>query len=201
MRVEGGQVYGLQSWRPLAGKWNIAQTLHLLIARLARLDVNAPHWHDGRQKGGLDIRGTNVKRIDIISSSGPVASLDGLGQVIHVRYRISGSDLGTANVQHRALAPARVYGPMIRLLCTPGPLTFVVGSSQLHLEIAKNLAHDVFVNHRLDSEIVEAQEVLIRIARQDVVGNIVIIGDPRENVVADWLVRQKRLPSEAYCAT
>jgi len=47
---------------------------------MARLDVNAPHWQDGRQRDGLDIRGMNVKRIEIVASTGEVTSLDGKGR-------------------------------------------------------------------------------------------------------------------------
>jgi len=85
---------------------------------------------------------------------------------------------------------------MIRLLSSPGPLIFVCESQALHLDIAERLAHDVFVHHRLDSEIVSAEEGLIRVAQERVSGNMVVIGTPFENAFTDWLVEQKRLPRE-----
>jgi hypothetical protein len=85
---------------------------------------------------------------------------------------------------------------MIRLLSSPDPLTFIIGSNLCHLDVAKRLVHDVLVHHRLDCEIIGGEEGLLRVAQGDIGGNTVIIGTPFENVFADWLVKQKRIPSE-----
>ena len=54
-------------------------------SRLARLDVNAPHWRNGTERPGLDIRGMNVKRIEFTSPTGAAVSLDGRGRPVEVR--------------------------------------------------------------------------------------------------------------------
>lgn len=41
-----------------------------LMCSIARLDVNAPHWRDGSEQPGLDLRGMNVKRIEMVSQAG-----------------------------------------------------------------------------------------------------------------------------------
>ena len=38
--------------------------------RMARLDVNAPHWRDGQRSSDLDLRGMNIKRIEVRPASG-----------------------------------------------------------------------------------------------------------------------------------
>lgn len=83
---------------------------------------------------------------------------------------------------------------MIRILSSTGPLHFVVGNNPRHRDLAIRLAHDTFVHHRLDSVILSAQEALEEVGREEVGGNLIVIGRPDENDFARWLFGQKRIP-------
>jgi hypothetical protein len=63
------------------------------------------------------------------------------------------------------------------MLSSREQITFIVGPHQLHHSLAKRLAHDLFVYHRLDSDITSADDAI----HEHIVGNIVIIGRPEEN--------------------
>ena len=137
-----------------------------LTKRLGRLDVfSGPGEGDGPKS--VQFRGTNIKRIDVVAAdtgrSRSFVSNSGLWHVL--------SDAQSA----KALLPAR--GPLIRLLTSKGPVAFIVGPHPPHHSLAKRLAHDLFVYHRLDSEIVSADQAL----HERIGGNIVIIGRPEDN--------------------
>ena len=75
-------------------------------------------------------------------------------------------------------------------------MTIVVGSSPQHMSIAKRLAHDLYVYHRSDAEILSDQEALEAVALDDLLGNVVIIGRPEENSFADYVLHQDVIPCE-----
>ncbi|WVQ99381.1 hypothetical protein IAU59_006514 [Kwoniella sp. CBS 9459] len=157
--------------------------------RLARLDVNARQWRGDNPAYPLDLRGTNIKRIELRTATevnaDPVMMRKCKGSWIEDRYAQAGP-----------LTPPRAYGPLIRLLSSRESLIIIVppGSSQI-LSIAKRIAHDIFVYHRLDSEIIDAREGLTRVAAGTIgEGNIVVIGRPEENVFANWMVKQGKVP-------
>ncbi|KAL7421865.1 hypothetical protein Q5752_003636 [Cryptotrichosporon argae] len=146
--------------------------------RLARLDVNARQWRSGRT-GDLDLHGSNIRRIEL-TAGGRVETLS-----------LVNGELVPAP-PHRA----RAYGPLIRILATAGPMVVVVDPRSAHqARLAARVAHDMFVYHRTDAEIVEAREALERVARNELgAGSVVVIGRPEENLFAQWLVAQKRVP-------
>jgi hypothetical protein len=87
---------------------------------------------------------------------------------------------------------------MIRLLATTAPITIVIGRTNVRLRsIAKRIAHDVYVYHRTDCEIVTDEEALRRVAAGTLSeGSLVVLGGPFENRYAEWMVGQKRIPCE-----
>ncbi|KAK8864370.1 hypothetical protein IAR55_001618 [Kwoniella newhampshirensis] len=148
--------------------------------RLARLDVNARQWRDGNDNP-LDLRGTNIRRIEL--NSGP--SREVLTKGSHGVWTSAGP-----------LTAPRAYGPMIRLLSTLESMTIVVSlSNKLHRSIAIRMANDLFVYHRVDCEIIGADEGLERTAQQDIgEGTVIVIGRPDENRYAQWLIAQEKIP-------
>ena len=94
-----------------------------------------------------------------------------------------------------SLTPPRAYGPMIRLLATSGPMIFVVGSNSNHVKIAKSIAHDIYLNHRTDAEIIDDQEASQRVASGSLgEGSVVVLGRPEENRFTRWMLSQGRIP-------
>ncbi len=97
----------------------------------------------------------------------------------------------------------RSYGPMIRILSGTAPLIFVVGtgsaSRAASASIAARLAHDVLVYYRLDTEILTDDHTL-RLQAEGLLGegNIVVIGSPRDNLFARWMITNTPSPS-LYC--
>jgi hypothetical protein len=89
---------------------------------------------------------------------------------------------------------ARAYGPMIRLLSTSAALTLVAGKDPSSRSIAQRMAHDLYLYHRLDSEILEPHDALERTARGLVRGNVVVVGGPTENRYTEWMIAKKRIP-------
>lgn len=125
---------------------------------------------------GLDLRGTNIKRVSVSAGT-------------------SEQDLvcdGGKFVSTSSVIPPRAYGPMIRLLASSEPISFIIGSNPLHLWIALRLAHDLYVYHRTDSQILSAEEAL----NSTPAGNFVVIGQPEENVMAG---KMTRVPGERLC--
>ncbi|OCF36867.1 hypothetical protein I316_01464 [Kwoniella heveanensis BCC8398] len=157
--------------------------------RLARLDVNARQWRGDNPAFPLDLRGTNIKRIELRTK--PMA--DG--------YRITMRKHRESWVQEKIaqagpLTPPRAYGPMIRILSSRGSITLIIpATSPVHRDIAKRVAHDIFVYHRMDSEIIDDREGLIRVAGERIGdGSVVVIGRPEENLYANWMVKQAKVP-------
>ena len=84
---------------------------------------------------------------------------------------------------------------MIRLLATSAAFTIVTGPAEIHINLAKSLAHDLYLYHRTDSEIIDADTALLRMASKSLgVGSLVIMGRPDENRFADCVILQKRIP-------
>jgi hypothetical protein len=83
---------------------------------------------------------------------------------------------------------------MLRLLSASEPLVFVAGSPP-SVSLARRLAHDLLVNHRLDSEILGAEDAL-RLAALGSLGdgNLVVIGSPEDNIFARWLIANSPSP-------
>lgn len=100
----------------------------------------------------------------------------------------------THATQEMSSTYARAYGPMIRLLSTSAALTLVAGTDPSSRSIAQRIAHDVYVYHRLDSEILEPHDALERTARGLVRGNVVVVGGPRQNRYTEWMIAKKRIP-------
>ncbi|RXK38309.1 hypothetical protein M231_04482 [Tremella mesenterica] len=146
--------------------------------RLARLDVNARQWRNGSRIPELDLRSTNVKRIEITSGRG------------------AGVFVKSKQTWEEEMSPyqPRAYGPMIRLLASTAPIAFVIGRDVQHLNIAKRLAHDLYVYQRQDSEILSDGDALLRIAQDELLGSIVSIGRPEDNRLTDYLLKQCKIP-------
>ncbi|WVQ72559.1 hypothetical protein IAR50_002116 [Cryptococcus sp. DSM 104548] len=158
--------------------------------RLARLDVNARQWKLDAPAIPLDIRGMNIRRIEIQSSAAPKTYIK----------TITGHFAPLPSLTS-PLTPPRAYGPMIRLLSSPARFSVIVpslsGEHPRHLSVAKRLVHDLYVYHRIDCEIVDQQTGLERVAKQEIgPGNVVVIGRPEENRFADWMMAQKSIPLE-----
>ncbi|WVR07026.1 hypothetical protein IAU60_004065 [Kwoniella sp. DSM 27419] len=150
--------------------------------RLARLDVNARQWRDADPAFPLDLRGTNIKRIEFA----PAPLTDTMV------YTKQGQKLAETP-RPGPVQPPRAYGPMIRLLATTGPMTFVVPPR--HINLARRMAHDLYVYHRIDSEIVDDRLGLTRVAEGTIGGgNVVIIGRPEVNVFANWMIKENAIP-------
>jgi hypothetical protein len=152
--------------------------------RLARLDVNARQW---RRRGApkLDLHGTNVRRIDIVGwGNEPAQSL-------------VWSKAERAFVDLQPTVPRR-YGPMLRLLDSPGPLMLVVGSgpgSDRARSIATRYAHDLRVYHRLDAMLVDEYDALRAVADGSIgEGSVIAIGGPEQNQFGAWMLAQKHVP-------
>nr|XP_018263092.1 uncharacterized protein I303_04583 [Kwoniella dejecticola CBS 10117]OBR85250.1 hypothetical protein I303_04583 [Kwoniella dejecticola CBS 10117] len=156
--------------------------------RIGRLDVNARQWKDSDPAKPLDLRGTNVKRIELVSQqSGKLQT-----------FRKSSSGIGWIQEDVPIMGPLtlpRAYGPIIRILSTAGPMTIICPDSPRLRDIAKKIAHDLYLYHRLDSDIIGDREGLMRVAKDELgQGNLVILGRPDENLYTNWMIRQGKLP-------
>lgn len=134
----------------------------------------------------MQFRGTNIKRIDVVAANTgrPCSFVSDRG----VWHELSDAQLA------KALSHAR--GPMIRLLTSKGPVAFIVGPHPPHHSLAKRLAHDLFVYHRLDSDIVSADQAI----HERIGGNIVIIGRPEDNAYQQRVLQGEAItPGECSC--
>ena len=87
---------------------------------------------------------------------------------------------------------------MIRILATCGPLRVVHGDSPRQRDLALRIAHDVYLNHRTDVEILDGTEYLEILHEGPTVGNVVFVGRPEENVAVRHLLGlQKQRPPSA----
>lgn len=151
--------------------------------RLARLDVNARQWCNGR-RGKLDLHGTNVRRVEITGWAAEAAQTQSL----------TWSKTARAFVTAPTPALPRAYGPMIRLLASVGPLVLVTASSRARA-IATRYAHHLRVYHRLDTVMMSDKEALLATADGSLaLSNIVVIGGPEENSYAEWMMAQEGVP-------
>ncbi|ODO08851.1 hypothetical protein L198_00585 [Cryptococcus wingfieldii CBS 7118] len=158
--------------------------------RLARLDVNARQWKLDGPSMPLDIRGMNIKRIEIRSS----ATTETYIKTVTGQFALLPSLISP-------LTPPRANGPMIRLLSSQARFSIIVpslsGEHPRHLSVAKRIAHDLYVYHRIDCEILGHQRGLERAAKQEIgPGNVVVIGRPEENRYTEWMIAQKSIPLE-----
>ncbi|OWZ69635.1 hypothetical protein AYX14_04968 [Cryptococcus neoformans] len=160
--------------------------------RLARLDVNARQWKLNQTAEPLDIRGMNVRRIEIK----PLQSSQHFQTYIRCRPHgfspVNNSVLGP-------LAPPRAYGPMIRILSSPASFHLVIPSAgeaqPQHLSIAKRIAHDLYVYHKADCEIISDQEGLELVAQGQIgPGSIIVIGRPEDNRYTEWMAAEAKIP-------
>lgn len=192
-----GLVYGLWSWIPLEGQFvlTVAKVIWLILFfRLARLDVNARQWKSDQTAEPLDIRGMNVRRIEIKS----------LQSYQHFQTYVKCRPYGFSPVNNSVLGPLaapRAYGPMIRILSSPASFLLVIPSSKedqsQHLSIAKRIAHDLYVYHKADCEIIPDHEGLERVAKGQIgPGSIIIIGRPENNRYTEWMAAERKIPSE-----
>ncbi|WWC89334.1 uncharacterized protein L201_004255 [Kwoniella dendrophila CBS 6074] len=163
--------------------------------KLARLDVNARQWKDTKDPAiPLDLRGTNIKRIELKSRLTPEED--------HTKQLFPRTNYGDQWIENYLslplpgpITPPRAYGPLIRILSSTHPITIISPNSTRTLNIAKRIAHDLYVYQRLDSEIIDDQEGLLRVASETLgVGNLVIIGRPEDNLFSDWMIKQSTLP-------
>ncbi|WRT66336.1 uncharacterized protein IL334_003291 [Kwoniella shivajii] len=155
--------------------------------RIARLDVNARQWKDCNPSKPLDLRGTNIKRIELTTEPNQSSEILIKGKHTHHQW----------SKQHSSypIDPVRAYGPMIRFLSTAGLITIISPDLPRHLSIAKRIAHDLFVYQSLDSEVVTDQDALLRLANGTIGrGNILMIGRPEENLFVDWTIIQNKIP-------
>jgi hypothetical protein len=174
------------------------------FGRIARLDVNAPHWRNSAngttELAALDLRGMNVKRIEVVADA----------QDTKVQMTWSNRQWEITNqeeyfgpeVKRDVVNTPRPYGPMIRFLASAGPIVIVVGSKDLHRDLATRIAHDLFVNHRIRVNIISAAEGLQAVAKDTIsTSNIAVIGCPTDNMFAKWLFAQRQIPGMLPPAT
>nr|XP_019010945.1 uncharacterized protein I206_04250 [Kwoniella pini CBS 10737]OCF49726.1 hypothetical protein I206_04250 [Kwoniella pini CBS 10737] len=154
--------------------------------RIGRLDVNARQWKQSNPSKPLDLRGMNIKRIELISENS--GKIETLIKTLNGWKSEDKSNLGP-------LTPPRTYGPLIRILSTNGPMIIICPNSPRIINIAKKISHDLYLFHRLDCEIIDDKEGLIRIAKNEIgQSNLIIIGRPDENLYTNWMIRQNRIP-------
>jgi hypothetical protein len=160
------------------------------------LDVNARQWRRESPAKGLDLRGMNVKRIEVITNgSREVRSRrNGTFQLEWSDFPKNAIGKGDVESTSKPINTSRAYGPMIRLLATSAPFTIVAGKPNL-LHLAKRIVHDIYLYHRTDSEIIDEWEALQRVACGTIgEGSLVVLGRPEENQFAAWMIAEKRVP-------
>ncbi|WVW83889.1 hypothetical protein I302_105911 [Kwoniella bestiolae CBS 10118] len=157
--------------------------------RIGRLDVNARQWRGDDPAKPLDLRGMNVKRIELISAH--TGQKEVLTRSSKHGEWYTEADMAIAG----PLTPPRANGPMIRFLSSAGPIVVVCSDIPTHQSIAKRISHDLYLYHRIDTEIMYDREALVRVARGDVgESNLVVLGRPEENLFANWMIRQEKIP-------
>ncbi len=167
--------------------------LSWITSRLARLDVNARQWRRGAEDS-LQLHGMNVKRL----------AIDGYdhytqAEINNRTHPLIDRETKVVDLKTTSESPkhgVRAYGPMIRLLATSGPMVFIIPpNDSVFTSLATRLAHDLYLYHRVDSEIVMEQEALERTAHGILGrGNVVSLGRPEENKYTAWMIAQKRIP-------
>lgn len=89
---------------------------------------------------------------------------------------------------------------MIRILATQGPLHIVIGGNKKHLSLALRLAHNLYLNHRVDVAIMSPLDVLLAQRSDKMIGNMVFIGRSDENDAVRSLLQTDGVhpPGEPY---
>lgn len=151
----------------------------------------------GRREFSTVLRGTNVRSVTF-TDRGVKTTLK--------RDRSVWVNMVSEQVRHHSeligqddaesLTPPRAYGPMIRILATTAPLIIVQGYTQSLRSLARRIAHDVYVHHRIDVEILDPRQALERLAMMQNLGNVVCVGRPEENEAVEWMLAQRRIPRE-----
>lgn len=105
--------------------------------------MNARQWRRESPAKGLDLRGMNVKRIEVITNgSREVRSRrNGTFQLEWSDFPKNAIGKGDVESTSKPINTSRAYGPMIRLLATSAPFTIVAGKPNL-LHLAKRIVHD-----------------------------------------------------------
>lgn len=69
------------------------------------------------------------------------------------------------------------------------------GQSRVLSDLAKRIAYDIYLYHRVDCEIIEDEEALLRVASGSLSdGSLVVLGRPEENRFARWMIAEQRIP-------
>lgn len=173
------------------GKGGIKIIELLTPGRLARLDVNAPQWKDGAGDGGLDLHGTNIKRIEVTGYTQGEAP---------TTFELENGEWAPSSAP---LPPPRAYGPVIRLLSSRAPIVLVVpeASDSPLRSFAVRYANDLFTYHRVDVNILGDGDALRAVADGSLgSGSVVALGRPDQNRYSHWLIAQERIPRESCSA-
>ncbi|ORX36656.1 hypothetical protein BD324DRAFT_626687 [Kockovaella imperatae] len=173
----------------------------LIPGRLARLDVNTQSI-PGQRDACLVLLSTNVKRIEITPVAGcsgkvfidgvPVNVVPETGSVHnYISSDRPGRGFGWDLVdlsEHSPVCDSQLglQGPVLRILASRGPIVIAHGNDDRSLSLAKRIAHDLFVYHRIDAEIITSDEASKNeyhpVSGQ---GNIIVLGkkwkDPDES--------------------
>ncbi len=114
-----------------------------------------------------------------------------------IRFRQDCTRLHTSPATQTKSA-SRPYGPMLRILSSPGSLILVTGSkasAERSKSIAARLAHDLLVYHRMDAVIMSDFEALPLIAKGRLGrNNLVSIGQMEGNVVTQYILAESASP-------
>ena len=87
---------------------------------------------------------------------------------------------------------------MIRLLATAAPFVIVHGPNTKQRDLAKRIACDVYLYHRIDSEILNAEEALERSTNGTIgQGSLIVLGSTEENLFTAWLMAETRIPRKS----
>lgn len=86
---------------------------------------------------------------------------------------------------------------MIRLLATEDVIRIVRGCTPKLRSLASRIAHDIYLNHRIDVEILEPEEAIKRVAEKKIVGSMVCLGRPEENELVKMLMDKREIPSKS----
>ena len=161
--------------------------------------MNTPQWRDENTSTGLDLRGTNVKRVEVVAlDSGDIVNMKSdNGKMIVGGGLVLPNPTDWIQIDNDSADTTRAYGPMIRILATTAPLIFVIGFKAIHHRLAIRLAHDIFVYHRTDVEIIDEDEAMDR-AGEDILGsgNLVVLGSPHDNAFAKWMMDKDHIPGK-----
>lgn len=81
---------------------------------------------------------------------------------------------------------------MIRILASRGPIIIAVGLSKRHIDFALRMAHDIYLNHRVDVNIMSAAQCVRSIAGNQICRSLVVLGGPSDNEAFKALLNASR---------